>query len=95
MHQTLKLVKNIFEEWTKEKEIVSIVDKNNQKMGIDENQACGARIIGRHDNGNKKVQLFVMIKTSVNLCRLKQQVRETCVKEIMCTKKKEFSLRTR
>ena len=35
--ETLKVVKTIFDEWMEKKKIISIVDKNNQKMGIKEN----------------------------------------------------------
>ena len=40
-------------------------------MGIEENWACGVRIIGRYDKDNKKVELFIKIKTSVDLFVLK------------------------
>ena len=33
--ETLKVVKTTFEECTKEKEIVSLIDENNQKMGVE------------------------------------------------------------
>ena len=40
-------------------------------MGIEDNWACVARIIGRYDKHNNKVELFMKINTSVNSHRLK------------------------
>ena len=41
MSEALKVVEKIFEELVKEDEIADVVDKHNQKMGIEENWVCG------------------------------------------------------
>ena len=76
MCETLKLVKKIFKEWMKEDITLDDVDKNDQKMGIEDNWARGVRTTGRHDRDNKKVELFIKIKTVLSLHRLKEKVRE-------------------
>ena len=60
---------------------MDIVDKHNKSMGIVENWAHGERTTGRYKRDNKKVYLFMKIRTSVNLYRLKQRIRETCREE--------------
>ena len=55
-----------------------VVDKQHNKIDINENWAYGVRIIERCDKDNKKVEMFITIKTSVIFFRLKQKVRKLC-----------------
>ena len=75
---SVKVVKKMLEEWTKEHETADVVDKYNLKMGTEESWEHGARTKGRCDEDNKKVDSLMKIRTSVNLSGLKQKVKEAC-----------------
>ena len=61
-------------------------------MGIDENWACGVRTTGRYEKNNMKIELFLKIRTSVQLHRLKQKVRNICENESAWIKQKNSGL---
>ena len=65
----------------KEDETVCIVDKHNTKMEITNNWVCGMRTTGRHERNDRKIDLLIKIRTSINVCRLKQRVRDSCKEE--------------
>ena len=73
--------------WKKEDDNFNAVDKN---MEIEENWVCGVRTTGQHKKNNVKVELFVKIKTSEQLNRLKPKVRNTCEEEGVFTKQKNL-----
>ena len=52
-------------------------------MRIEKNWECGMRTTCRNNIDNNIVELFIKIRTSVNFCRLKQKLRETCREEIV------------
>ena len=71
----------MLEEWMKGYEIVCVFNKHKEKMGLAENQAHRVRKTRRHEVDNKKVDLFIEIRTSANSDRLKQRVRDLCEEE--------------
>ena len=62
-------------------ETINVVDKHDEKMRTHDNWAHGVRATGKHEKNNKKIELFVRIRTSVQSCRLKQKVRNACEDE--------------
>ena len=46
-------------------ETFNVVDKKCKKMGLDEKQTYGVRPTGIYKRDNKKVEVFVKIKTTV------------------------------
>ena len=92
VYETLKVVKKIVKEWMTVDDNVHVVDKHNVRMGIDENWAYGVRTTGRYEKNNMKIELFLKIRTSVQLCRLKQKVRNMCENESVWIKQKHSGL---
>ena len=92
VHETLKVVKKIVKEWMTVDENLCVVDKNNVRMGIDKNWAYWVRNTGRYEKNNMKIELFLKIRTSVQLHRLKQKVRNICENESVWIKQKHSGL---
>ena len=57
-------------------------------MGLHEKWNYGFRTVGNQKKDNKKVEVFVKIRTSAQLHRLKQQIRKTCEDENVWIKQK-------
>ena len=56
---------------TKKKRKVYVVDRKEQRIGMDEDWTNGVRIIGRE--GKRKVEIFVKIKTLKPLYEIKKK----------------------
>ena len=92
VYETLLVVNKILNVCKKEDDNFNAVDKHDKRMEIEENWAHGVRTTGKHKKNNTKVELLVKIKTSEQLCRLKQKVRNTCEEEGVWTKQKKSRL---
>ena len=62
-------------------------------MGLHEKWTYGVRPAGNHKKDDKKVEVLVKIKTTVQSCRLKQQVRNTREDENVWIKQKNSDLK--
>ena len=68
-HDIMKVVKSIIGIWNKEKGEVFVMDRNERRIGVDEDWTNGVRTIGRE--GKRKVDMFAKIKTLKPLHELK------------------------
>ena len=90
IYETSLVVNKILNAWKKEDNNFNAVDKHDKRMEIKENWAHGVRIIGKHKKNNIKVESFVKIKTSKQLNRPKQKLRNMCKEEGVLTKQKNL-----
>ena len=86
--KTLKALREVFEKWIKDGLIVSVLNENNKSVSMDDKWANNVRIVGNEGKDNKRVELFVKIKTLEKLRIMKASVMEILQQEKLWIKRK-------